>query len=117
MIFFYELIKKISLNFREKCADVRKRIRAAGNISPEFEFLFNDLEESDSDASENEDEHPKSTQINKENAQPLDESFNSVFQLNCTMDEDFVNPKINSKHRLESDSSLSSIFSAKKSKF
>ena len=101
MIFFYELIKKISLNFREKCADVRKRIRAAGNISPEFEFLFNDLEESDSDASENEDQHPKSTQINKDNAQPLDESFNSVFQLNCTMDEDFVNPKINSKHRLE----------------
>jgi hypothetical protein len=50
--------------------------------------LFNYLEETDSDASDNEDEQPKATQVNKENAQPLDESFKSIFQLNCTMGED-----------------------------
>ena len=62
---------------------MRKKI-----LPPSLSFLFNNLEETDSDASDNEDEQPKATQVNKENAQPLDESFKSIFQLNCTMGED-----------------------------
>ena len=84
---------------------MRKKI-----LPPSLSFLFNNLEEFDSDESDNEDEQTKATQVNKENTQPLDESFS-------TMDQDIVNSKISSKHRLESDSSLCSIFSTKKSKF
>lgn len=89
------------------------------SISPEYEFLFNDLDEGDLDVSDDENDDEKSkdgAKANKDN-QPLEDTFNQSLALNCTMDESIINAPISHKNRLESNGSLSSLVISKKPRF
>ena len=117
--------KHIRKALREKCADVRKRIRAMKSVPAEFEFLFDDLDAHDMNGVDDEDDVDdppakafvtKKAPLKSNNEETLEQTFNDTLVLNGSIDESVINAPISKKNRIESDGSLSSLLSTKKSK-